>query len=500
MKKDILANYVGQFWSALMNIAFVPVYIAQIGLESFGLIGVLATLQASFALLDFGMTPLLGRETARYLSGTHTPFSIRTLLRSIEIIVVLLALFVTLLIYGASGWIANHWLGSTSFSPSSIAASLTLMGAIVGTRLIEVLYRSALMGLHRQVSLNAGVVLISTLRGLGCAAVLLFISPTIYAYLVWQLLCSVFAVTLFSVMTYRSLSPSPQRVIFKVSAVKDLWRFAAGMTGISITAILMTQTDKIILSKVLSMADFGIYTLAIMVAGLPQMLASPVLQALQPRLTAQYAAADHSAFANSYHTGAQTVSTILGSASFVLIFFCADILSVWFHSQNVNHGTATLVSVLATGNLLGGLLMVPFLSQVAYGWTSLAFRWNVAAVIIQVLLLAYVTPRYGAIGAAWIWLALNAASFIVVTTLMFRRIFALERWTWLVTDIARPLLAALCVSAVIKYFAPDLMGVYARLVFLVGVSGTVLMAAAVASPAILALMRHYQARLSFAVR
>src|SRR5579864_3785805 len=157
MKKDIVANYVGQFWSAIMNVAFIPIYIAQIGLESFGLIGVLATLQASFALLDFGMTPLLGRETARYLSGAHTPFSIRSLLRSVEIIIVLLAVVITTLIYAASGWIANHWLGSTSFSPSSIGALLTLMGAIVGIRLVEMLYRSALMGLHRQVSLNIGV-------------------------------------------------------------------------------------------------------------------------------------------------------------------------------------------------------------------------------------------------------------------------------------------------------------------------------------------------------
>jgi O-antigen/teichoic acid export membrane protein len=500
MKKDIVANYVGQFWSAIMNVAFIPIYIAQIGLESFGLIGVLATLQASFALLDFGMTPLLGRETARYLSGAHTPFSIRSLLRSVEIIIVLLAVVITTLIYAASGWIANHWLGSTSFSPSSIGALLTLMGAIVGIRLVEMLYRSALMGLHRQVSLNIGVVVISTLRGLACVGVLIFISPTIYAYLVWQLLCSLFAVGLFCFMTYQSLPPSGQRVTFSTSAIRNVWRFAAGMTAVSVTALLMTQTDKIILSKLLSMADFGTYTLATMVAGIPQMLISPVLQALQPRLTAQHAAAEEVAFANSFHMGAQIVSAILGSASIVMIFFSADILAAWFHTQTVDHGTATLISILAVGNLLSGLLMMPYLSQVAYGWTGLTFRWNLVAVTIQVLLLIYVTPYYGALGAAWIWVVLNAAGFVVVTTVMFRRIFASERRAWIVTDIARPLIAALCIAALAKWLVPDTMGLYSRLIFLVTVSGMVLSVAAIASPAIRGLLRQYQARVSFAIR
>jgi O-antigen/teichoic acid export membrane protein len=500
VKKDILANYAGQFWSALMNVAFVPVYVAQLGFESFGLVGVLATLQASFVLLDFGMTPLLGRETARYLSGSHTAFSIRSLLRSVEGVMALLAAFVMALIYGASNWIANHWLGATSFPPSSIAFLLTLMGAIIATRLFEVLYRSALMGLHRQVSLNAGVILTSTLRGLGCVGVLLLISPTIYAYLIWQLLCSVFAVLLFSIMTYRGLPPSGHRIIFSVAAIKNVWRFAVGMTGISVTAVLMTQTDKIILSKILSMSDFGLYSLAVMVAGIPQMLASPVLQALQPRLTAQHAAADELAFANSFHTGAQIVSAILGSASIVLIIFSGDILTAWFHGQTVIHDTATLVSILAAGNLLSGLLMMPYLSQVAYGWTSLTFRWNIVAVTMQVLLLVYMTPRYGALGAAWVWLALNAAGFAFVAAVMFRRIFASERRAWLLTDIVRPLLAALCVAAVAKWLVPDAMSLYVRIAFLAAVSGIVLIAAAAASPTILTLLRHYQARLRFAAR
>jgi O-antigen/teichoic acid export membrane protein len=492
MKKDILANYVGQFWSAIMNVAFIPVYIAQIGLESFGLIGVLATLQASFALLDFGMTPLLGRETARYLSGAHSADSIRRLLRSVEVIIGLLAAFITVLIYAVSDRIADQWLGPTTFTSSSIAVLLTMMGAIVGVRLVEMLYRSALMGLHQQVGLNIGVVLTSTLRGLGCVGVLVFISPTIFGYLIWQLVCSVFAAALFCFMTYQSLPQSSQWTTFSIAAIKNVWRFAAGMTAISAAAVLMTQADKIILSKLLSLADFGTYTLATIVAGIPQMLAAPVVQALQPRLTKQLAAADEIAFKASFHIGAQIVSALVGSASIVLIFFSREILAIWFQNESVGLAAAALVSILAAGNLLNGLVLMPYISQLAYGWTSLSVRWSLISVAVQVPLLLYIAPRYGAIGAAWIWVTLNMACVLTVAVVMFRRILRTEQRSWLLTDLARPLLAALCIAAIAKWLAPTGVSYYANFAFLIMISAAVLLSAAVASPTILATLRRFQ--------
>jgi hypothetical protein len=41
-------------------------------------------------LLDLGMTPTLSREMARFTGGAHTADSIRTLLRTIEIITILI--------------------------------------------------------------------------------------------------------------------------------------------------------------------------------------------------------------------------------------------------------------------------------------------------------------------------------------------------------------------------------------------------------------------------
>jgi hypothetical protein len=53
-----------------MGLAFIPLYIKYHGIEAYGLIGLFALLQAWLGLLDMGMTPILGREMARFTGGT----------------------------------------------------------------------------------------------------------------------------------------------------------------------------------------------------------------------------------------------------------------------------------------------------------------------------------------------------------------------------------------------------------------------------------------------
>ena len=86
VRRNVIANGVGQAWVAVMGLAFVPVCIRYLGIEAFGLVGLFAVMQAWLTLLDVGMTPTLGREMARYSSGAHSAQSIRDLLRSLEFV------------------------------------------------------------------------------------------------------------------------------------------------------------------------------------------------------------------------------------------------------------------------------------------------------------------------------------------------------------------------------------------------------------------------------
>ena len=46
LKWNAIANFIGQSWSAVVALLFVPVYIDYLGVEAYGLIGIFALLQA----------------------------------------------------------------------------------------------------------------------------------------------------------------------------------------------------------------------------------------------------------------------------------------------------------------------------------------------------------------------------------------------------------------------------------------------------------------------
>src|ERR1700754_4032164 len=99
----------GAGWNALMNVAFVSVYIHYLGAEAYGLVGVFAVLQGLLSLLDLGMAPTISREMARLSVTKGDAFGARALLRSVEVVACLMAVLIFVALWAGSGWLSAHW-------------------------------------------------------------------------------------------------------------------------------------------------------------------------------------------------------------------------------------------------------------------------------------------------------------------------------------------------------------------------------------------------------
>ena len=464
-----------------MGLAFVPLYIKYLGIEAYGLIGLFALLQAWLSLLDMGMTPTLGREMARFTGGTHNAQSIRDLLRSIEFITFGIAVLIAGGIALGADWIATHWLQAEELPVEVVAQAFTVMGVVTALRFTETIYRSSIVGLQRQVLFNAVNSAMATLRGLGAVAILAWVSPTIQAFFIWQGLISIATLAILAATTYATLPCAERGGRFSLDALRGVWRFAGGMIGITFLALLLTQVDKILLSKLLSLSEYGYYTLAATVAGALYMLIGPITQAWYPRLCELYARNDQRALAETYHQGAQLVSIIAGSAAIVMILFAETFLRLWTQDPALAARTAPLLSLLMLGNLLNGLMWIPYQTQLAHGWTSLAVRINIVAVAIIVPAILWATPRYGAIGAAWVWVGLNAGYILIGIHFMYRRILTREKWCWYWQDVLMPLGAAFLGAGALGMLWPTDGGILADVTLLMLAAGIAMSASLLAA-------------------
>lgn len=496
LRVNVVANYFGQGWRALMALAFIPVYVHHMGMESYALVGLYTVVVAWLAVLDLGLRPALSREMARFRSGTLDLESVWDVLRSVECVVYPIA--AALLVAGIllANWLALEWFKGKQLPADRIALAMVLMGAVVSLQFIEGVYSSVLAGLERQVVLNAIISAAATLRGAGSVAVLLWVAPTIEAFFTWQVIACACSVLTMGVAAYKAVGRPARPPRITAASLRSIWKFSAGMLAIAVLTLSITQIDKILMSHQLPLAQVGYYVLAASLAGALSTLSSPIGAAFYPRFVGLTSQPHQEELASTYHRGAQMVSVAAGSAASMLIIFGERILMVWTGDPALTHHVYPVMCVLALGTLMNAVMNMPYLLQLAHGWTSLTIKVNLGSAVLLIPALLWALPRFGPLGAAAVWAALNTGYVLVQVPLVHRRILRSEKWRWYLQDLALPVCAALAAALACKVLLPPRGNRAGESLTLVLVGGIVLTTALLASNALAPAWRRFLLRAS----
>jgi O-antigen/teichoic acid export membrane protein len=457
VKRNLAASFFGRGWSAVLQLVLVPIYLRLLGADAFALVGFYALLFSVVARLDLGLSTTLNRELARAsaivdrVDAVSLDSSIgraRDLLRTLEVVYFGVALLAGAVVWLAAPLIATRWLHGTVLGERSIAQAVALMGMVVAVQWPMSLYEGGLRGLERQALLNGIGALMSTLRGLGAVVILLWVSRTIAAYFIWQAIANALHVAVLAVVTWRAVPGEPTKDVprrprFRTAELSRIWRFTAALSGISILGLVLTQADKIVLSKMLSLDRFAYYNVAWSVAAGLLLVSVPLFEAIFPRLSALTAAGATDALRRTYHMSIQLSTVLAVPAAAVLLLFSPEVARVWLHDARAAAETHRLIGLLAVGTAANVVMTIPFALQLAAGWTRLSLYKNAIALVMAVPLLLFAVARYGAIGAAAVWIAINAGYLVFELPVMHRRLLPGSLSQVYLRDIGAPSVLAL---------------------------------------------------------
>jgi O-antigen/teichoic acid export membrane protein len=465
---NVIANYLGQGWSALMAIAFLPVYIAELGFESFGLIGFFAVLQSALSVFDFGITATLTREAAQQSNGMRTAQSLRELVRSCELVCGASNIFIALIVWVLADRLASDWVNTRLLEPESVATSIALMSIVITTRLQEGIYRGVLLGMGMQVLLNIVIALLATVRYAGAVSVLLYGSPNIVTFFVWQVLVSLISLVVLAAFTYRRLPMTHQPQRFSIEALASIWRFSAGMAVVAGLSILMANLDRLILSGIIQLDEFGRYALAAAAASTLYLFAVPITQGFYPDMVGMYSRADRNGLTRLHHVSSQMVAVAAGSMAIIFIVFSKPILFVWSGNAVFANEISPIFSILAVAALSNCLGHVGHNLQIVTGATKgLAFT-SIGAVLLMLFILPVAVANQGVAGAAKAWMVIATLQAAIVLYLPHRNCVQGEGLSWLLRDIIPPLTGAAATAWLFSYLIPQPeMGRLALAAFLV---------------------------------
>ncbi|MDZ4257988.1 MAG: oligosaccharide flippase family protein [Gemmatimonadales bacterium] len=411
LKRNVVANYASQLYATMIGIVLIPLFLTYMGPEAYGLVGFFAMLQAWFNVLDLGLTPTLARESARFFGGALAPIDYRRLYRALSTIFLSVAAIGGGLLFALAPVVSDKWLQVRELPVGQVVSAVQIMALSVAMRWMGGLYRGVITGAERLVWLGGFNALIATLR---FAAV--FLSMSIWGYtpavFFWHQLVVAALELLFLYLKSQGLLPvrsaGAEPIGWSFRQIRPLLRFSLTIALTSSIWILVTQTDKLILSGLVPLSEYGYFTLAVLAAGGITILTGPISTALLPRLAHLHAQGNHAEIVRLYHKSAQLVSVITGSLAVTLVVCAEPLLFAWTGNRELTQAAAPILQLYAIGNGLLALGAFPYYLQYALGDLRLHLIGNVVMVCVLVPAIGLAATRAGGIGAGWVWVVLNA--------------------------------------------------------------------------------------------
>ena len=441
-KWNALANFIGLGYATVIGLAILPLYLQYLGAEAFGLVGFFLILQGWMHIFDLGMSPLLARQTAQARGQNADFVELRKLLRSLEIILVIVAALVFMAIVGGSGWISDNWLKVASLKGGEVSTSIVLMGAIIGLRFFASLYRSGVQGMENQVQLNVANMFVVTLRYVGALLLLKFFTQDVRNFFVYQFAVGVLEALILSVLFYRSI-PAGEGAGIKMHwrSLQPVLPFTGGIAYAAAIWVLVTQLDKLVVSNVLPLAEYGFFSLAAIVgAGISQ-VGAPISQAILPRMTFLLSKGDEQGMVMLYRQATQAMAVIIVPLTAVFACFSEELLFAWTGDRGAAEWAGPVLFWFALGNGILAMGAFQFYLQYAHGHLKMHVIYISLLAGVQIPLIIYAAYTLGVMAVVIIWFALRLLSFIIWTPIVHRRFAQGIHLPWLFGDIGPSVMA-----------------------------------------------------------
>ena len=478
IKHNLFANYVAQIYSMGIGIIMAPVYLTYMGTEAYGLIGFFTMMAAWFALLDLGLTPTLVRETARFRGGAIGVDTLRAFVRALELIFGAISLAGAIAMVLFAHTIATHWLKVRELPIEQVTTAVMLMGLAVPLRWISGLYRAVITGFERQVWLGGYNVTVSTVRYIGVLIVFVTLGTSPVHFFTYQLIVAVAEMGGMLFMTYRLIHRrSGPREKFSWKPLFGTLTFSLTIAFASTVWVVISQTDKLVLSKLLTLGEYGVFSLAVVAAGAISSLAGPFSQALLPRITKLVAERNDIGVARLYSSATQSVCVLVTPALVALTFYAEQVLRAWTGNPQIAHHAAPILCLYAIGNSWVVLASFPFFLLYAKGDLRLHFIGCAAQIVLLVPLFLWGARHYGAFGTGMVWAVVLSLYGLTWPALVHARMYKGLHWKWMMGDVLPIVVPTLLVGWLLALLVPWPAGRWPTLA-VVAVLGLVLLAVA----------------------
>jgi O-antigen/teichoic acid export membrane protein len=450
---NTVANMVGQLLPTVLALVMVPVYIAYLGMEPYGLIGFFSSLIILLHVFSQGITHALQREYARRDVSDEGRPTMRRLTRTFERIYMGIGLMLGLILALNAGHLSRAWVRMEHLDPRTVEWTILWLSLRIGMAFPQGVYQSVFIGTQRQVEGNV-LTVICSLCGMALnLAIVVWTGSIVWLYAGE----CVYSVIYVSVLRYRAFRILPaehdQAEVFSRADVQAIARPSAGIMWTSGIGIIIAQLDRIALSRLTGLAQLAVYNASIAGGRLLNMVYMPFLMAAYPETCQMFSRADRAALTRHLIRNATVVSILTASVTLPASFFGEDLLLEWTRQTMISEQGGRIMAIYMLGSLLLSQASVFYMLQMASGSVFFVAVFNTTALLWYPLMMYQLVRGLGAEGCAWAWLAYGLFSWLFLMVLSFRRNLERKEWLRYLQRFLVPVMWAWGVAAAARWLA-----------------------------------------------
>jgi O-antigen/teichoic acid export membrane protein len=395
--RNIAANLGGQLAILLLALVAARLIFSGLGQEALGIVLFVQTFNLALAgILDFGVSSVTVREVAAHVDDD--PGYVRELIRTASSLYWATFAVAAGALVLAAPWIATHWIHLEAMSPQAASHVMQVLGVAALTALPRALYVSLFRGLQRMGFNNGIDAATGVLQQLGTVLIVMF-GGGLFSIVLWLTATYGLQIATYWVVLARVMSPSALVPGWSGAVIRRNARFAAHMMSISWLAAVHTYVDKLVVSKLLSVATFGWYAFATSMVARGALVPQAIGDAAYPSFSKLFRENNRPAMLAQYRALQDLVCVTTLPLYAGITYLTLPLLTAVF-DHRVAAAVLFPVAVLCLGYFMNGTIVLPYMYSLAVGKPQITSSLSFAAVFIVVPVTVVGVARFGVAGAS----------------------------------------------------------------------------------------------------
>jgi len=407
--RNAASSFLALAWLSLLSMLTIPIYIRLLGVSEWGLVAACASLQILSNFIDAGFSQIVPRWAAQ--EAQH-PARLRQHVALFRRLYLALGLAMFGALQASAAYLAHQWFQVPADRADALELAIRVVSFQFLFQFINNLHIGVWHGLQRQVLANARACGFGTLKH--AAALLALMAGTQQAWVYALAFASVACIEVCAnaLSMHRMLGNETGSAAESKVALAPLLKEVSVLSGGILVGLLVSQLDRIILSRTVDVASFGIYTVVATLALAFLQLQTPVTRAYFPVIVRDIQSHGK---VSAAHMKRLLGGTLLTSTLPALIAcaFAPQILDLWLRDSMVVSIATTPLRLLLLAISLNTISGCIYLIIVAHKQSSMILYFNLTALALTIIMIIITDSRSNLILGGLIWLSNTITQFIL---------------------------------------------------------------------------------------